>query len=142
FRDITLLADEMGTPVSSTPTSHPETASFSPDRPFLDQKFDLVFCDGQVFRTHERLEYREPFEASRLSTAQLVLGLQRVRSGGTMVILCHRADAWRSVHLMYTFAALADNVELFKPQKGHKTRSSFYLVATAGGTRGAPPANR
>jgi hypothetical protein len=56
FRDITLLADEMGTPASSIPASHPDAASFSSDRPFLEQKFDLVFCDGQVLRTHERLE--------------------------------------------------------------------------------------
>jgi hypothetical protein len=56
FRDITLLADEMGTPASSIPVSHPDAASFSSDRPFLNHKFDLVFCDGQVLRTHERLE--------------------------------------------------------------------------------------
>ncbi|KAK4031796.1 hypothetical protein C8A01DRAFT_21041, partial [Parachaetomium inaequale] len=51
FRDITLLADEMGTPVSSNPASHPDVASFSPDQPFLDQKFDIVLCDGQVQRS-------------------------------------------------------------------------------------------
>jgi hypothetical protein len=56
FRDITLLADEMGIPVSDIPASHPDAASFSSDRPFLGQHFDLVFCDGQVLRTHERPE--------------------------------------------------------------------------------------
>ncbi|KAH6635832.1 hypothetical protein F5144DRAFT_591164 [Chaetomium tenue] len=60
FRDITLLAEEMGTPLSSIPASHPDAASFSADRPFLDQKFDLVFCDGQVLRTHERPECTFP----------------------------------------------------------------------------------
>ena len=57
---------------------------------------------------------REPFEASRLLMAQLVLGLQRVRSGGTMVVLLHKADAWKSVLLMHTFAAFVDDLELFK----------------------------
>jgi hypothetical protein len=56
FRDITLLAGEMGISPSGIPASHPEAASFSFDRPFLEQRFDLVFCDGQVLRTHERLE--------------------------------------------------------------------------------------
>ncbi|KAK4155265.1 hypothetical protein C8A00DRAFT_13671 [Chaetomidium leptoderma] len=129
FRDITLLADEMGTPASGIPASHPDAASFSVDRPFLEHKFDLVFCDGQVLRTHERLEYREKSEASRLLTTQLVLGLQRIRSGGTMVILLHKADAWPSVLLMRTFATFSDHVELFKPQTAHRMRSSFYLVA-------------
>jgi len=56
FRDITFLADEMGSPCSGIPASHKDAASFSSDRPFLGQKFDLVFCDGQVLRTHERKE--------------------------------------------------------------------------------------
>ncbi len=46
----------MGTPASAIPASHPDAGSFSSDRPFLDQQFDLVFCDGQVLRTHERPE--------------------------------------------------------------------------------------
>jgi hypothetical protein len=46
-----------------------------------------------------------------------------------MVILLHKADAWRSVLLMHTFATFSDSVELFKPQKAHAARSSFYLIA-------------
>lgn len=30
---------------------------------------------------------------------------------------------------MHTFATFVDNLELFKPRSGHRTRSSFYLVA-------------
>lgn len=56
FRDITLLAEEMGVPLSDIPCEHPDVASFSSDRPFSNQKFDLVFCDGQVLRTHDRGE--------------------------------------------------------------------------------------
>lgn len=60
FRDITLLADEMGVPTSAIPPSHPDAESFSSDRPFLGQEFDLVFCDGQVLRTQERQECTSP----------------------------------------------------------------------------------
>jgi len=56
FRDITMLAGEMGASASDVPAYHPEVFAF--DRPFLGQEFDLVFCDGQVLRTHERLECR------------------------------------------------------------------------------------
>lgn len=68
-------------------------------------------------------------EAIRLATSQLVLGLQRTRSGGNMVILLHKADAWHNVLLMHMFTAFSDTVQLFKPQAGHRMRSSFYLVA-------------
>jgi hypothetical protein len=72
---------------------------------------------------------REKTEATHLLTSQLVLALQRIRPGGTMVILLHKADTWPSVLLMHMFATFADTVELFKPKAGHRTRSSFYLVA-------------
>ncbi|GAB1311777.1 Ribosomal RNA methyltransferase FtsJ domain-containing protein [Madurella fahalii] len=68
FRDITLLADEMGVPRSGIPSEHPDAALFSSDRPFAERKFDLVFCDGQVLRTHERGEHREKLESTRLLT--------------------------------------------------------------------------
>ncbi|KAH6838583.1 hypothetical protein B0I37DRAFT_449642 [Chaetomium sp. MPI-CAGE-AT-0009] len=139
FRDITLLAEEMGTPLSSIPASHPDAGSFSADRPFLDQKFDLVFCDGQVLRTHERPQYRQTTEPTRLLTAQLTLALQRLRPGGTLVVLLHKADAWPSVRLAHTLWGLADGgVAFYKPRLAHRTRSSFYLVARgvrAGGER-------
>ena len=46
-----------------------------------------------------------------------------------MVVLMHKAYAWPSVLLMRDFASFTDKVVLFKPRSGHKTRSSFYLVA-------------
>ncbi len=61
FCDITMLADEMGAAVANIPASHPDAGSFSSDRPFLDQKFDLVFCDGHVLRNHERSECKSAF---------------------------------------------------------------------------------
>lgn len=56
YRDITLLAEEMGVSLSDIPGVHPDVARFSGDRPYWGQEFDLVFCDGQVLRTHERGE--------------------------------------------------------------------------------------
>ncbi|KAK0729594.1 hypothetical protein B0H67DRAFT_479043 [Lasiosphaeris hirsuta] len=129
FRDITLLAEEMGVPADCIPSSHPDAALFSSDRVFAGQKFDLVFCDGQVLRTHERGEHRENHESTRLLTSQLVFSLQRIRSGGAMVVLLHKADIWPSIKLIHMFTRFTDSVELFKPLSGHKMRSSFYMVA-------------
>lgn len=67
FVDITMLAQEMG--VDEVPPTHPEQAQFLGDRPYLGQVFHLVFCDGQVLRTHQRAEHRERQEALRLTVS-------------------------------------------------------------------------
>lgn len=126
FLDITMLAAEMD--MISIPAKHPDAANFLFDRPFCGETFDLVFCDGQVLRTHTRPEYREGREASRLLTSQLVLALQRVKKNGKVVILLHKLDAWDTVLLLYTFSKFS-SLQLFKPMKKHAMRSSFYVVA-------------
>jgi 23S rRNA U2552 (ribose-2'-O)-methylase RlmE/FtsJ len=127
--DITMLAAEMGVDIhDEIPASHPDAGRFLSDRPFEGKKFDLVFCGGTVLRMHQRLEYRQNCETTRLRTSQLVLALGRIRRGGTLVAVMHRADAWDSVILLQTFSRFA-HVQLFKPRTGHVRRSSFYMVA-------------
>jgi 23S rRNA U2552 (ribose-2'-O)-methylase RlmE/FtsJ len=116
---------------TSLPTSHStQTEGFLSDRPFLGDMFDLIFCDGQVLRTHARAEWRlEHREAGRLVMAQLVLALQRIRQGGSIVMLLHKADMWRTVELLHTFRGFADSITLVKPTPMHAKRSSFYMIA-------------
>ncbi|MCJ1293213.1 hypothetical protein MMC34_004766 [Xylographa carneopallida] len=126
FLDIAMLANEFSaTPV---PHRHPEHMRFITDRPYFGQSFQLVFCDGQVLRTHTRPKHREDFEALRLTTSQLILALQRIDTGGTLIMLLHRVDSWQCIQLLYQFSQFAQ-IQLFKPQKKHALRSSFYLVA-------------
>jgi hypothetical protein len=54
--------------------------------------------------------------------------MQRIISGGTMVVLLRRPDVWDVVHLLHQFNYFAD-IQLFKPHKKHALRSTFYLVA-------------
>ncbi|KAI8937752.1 hypothetical protein NX059_005452 [Plenodomus lindquistii] len=126
FADVTMLAAEMG--VLAVPPDHPDALNFRFDRPFSNQKFDLVFCDGQVLRMHQRAGYREKREAWRLLTSQLVVALQRITQDGTVVVLLHKPDAWDTVALLHTLSKFS-TLELFKPQKKHAIKSSFYVVA-------------
>ena len=126
FRDVTMFAAEFG--VDEVPFAHPEHASFSSERPYIGQTFHLVFCDGQVLRTHQRAEYREQQEALRLAVSQLILALQRIHPGGTLVMLLHKIEAWDTTELLYRFSQFS-SIQLFKPKKKHAIRSSFYLVA-------------
>jgi 23S rRNA U2552 (ribose-2'-O)-methylase RlmE/FtsJ len=126
FFDLTMLAKEFG--VENIPSTHPEHGSFSNERPFLEHRFNLVFCDGQVLRTHRRAEHRDHFEALRLTTSQLILALQRIRTGGTLIMLLHKIEAWETTELLYRFQQFS-KIQLFKPMKKHAIRSSFYLIA-------------
>ena len=49
--------------------------------------------------------------------------------GGTIIVLLHKVEAIDNVTLLYIFNKFS-KIQLFKPEKHHKKRSSFYLVAT------------
>ncbi|KXT13879.1 hypothetical protein AC579_2642 [Pseudocercospora musae] len=128
WADITMFAADMGVE-EDIPESHPDHINFLPRQVQDDQKFDLVMCDGKVLRTHSRADYRAQRETRRLSSTQLALGLEHLKSGGTMIILLHKPEMWSSLHLIFEFSKFA-TIQLFKPPSAHAKRSSFYLVAT------------
>ncbi|KAF4446135.1 hypothetical protein F53441_10198 [Fusarium austroafricanum] len=129
FRDITTLADDMGITRDDIPGNFPGPHDFVFTKVFDDnEKYDLVFCDGQLLRTHQRAEWREPREANRLTLIQLALGLDHLNNGGSMIILMHKLDSWRCFDLIHQFSKMS-TVQLFKHRKNHRIRSSFYLVA-------------
>ncbi|KAJ6114081.1 hypothetical protein N7512_007526 [Penicillium capsulatum] len=127
FLDINMLAADMG--ANTIPSDHPEAKMFLKKHLKQENLFDLVICDGQVLRTHVRPDYREKSEARRLTVTQLALGLTHVRTGGTMIVLLHKLEAWDTANLVFDFWKFS-SVRLLKPQEGHAKRSSFYLVAT------------
>ena len=122
-----MLAEEFG--VTSIPADHPDAGNFSTKRPWHDTSFDLVFCDGQVLRTHSVASYRARKEATRLICSQLILAMQRIKPGGTFIMLLHKSEMWQTIRLLSIFDRIA-TIRLFKPAKTHATRGSFYLIAT------------
>jgi 23S rRNA U2552 (ribose-2'-O)-methylase RlmE/FtsJ len=125
--DVTLLAADLG--VEEIPKDHPDRRNFLPREFSNERVFDAVLCDGQVLRTHARASYRENREARRLTVTQLALGLEHIKSGGTMIVLLHKVEAMDTVELLHRFNCFS-TVRLFKPSKNHGKRSSFYMVAT------------
>ena len=130
FADITMLATEIGLTAIDIPEDHPDKANFSFERMWAGELYDLVFCDGQILRTHAMhiATYRERCEAGRLMCSQLLFAMQRIKPGGTLIILLHRVEMWKTIELLNTFDQIAQ-IELFKPAAVHGTRGSFYLVA-------------
>jgi hypothetical protein len=74
--DVTMLASEFG--VETIPTGHPDYSLFLSERPFVDQRFQLIICGGAVLRSQKRSEHRREFERTRLTTSQLILAMQRI----------------------------------------------------------------
>ncbi|KAI1157417.1 hypothetical protein F5B18DRAFT_180843 [Nemania serpens] len=60
---------------------------------------------------------------------QLAIGLEHMRPGGTMLVLLHKIELWMTVLLLRMFCKFS-SVQVHKPKAGHKTRSSFYMVAS------------
>jgi 23S rRNA U2552 (ribose-2'-O)-methylase RlmE/FtsJ len=128
YADVTMFAGDLG--YTDIPNENPDAENFVLGRSISpEQRFHLVFCDGQVLRTHARAAYRERWEARRLTATQLAIGLEHVSAGGTMVVLLHKLDATDSASLLYTFSKFS-SIKLFKPTRAHAKRSSFYMVAT------------
>lgn len=119
YTDITMEAGELG--ITDLPCEHFDYNEFKTE-PLLpaESKFHLIFCDGQVLRNHaeHRNPDREPVEAIRLTYAQLVIAMKHINSGGTLIMLLHKVNAWDMIMLIRTFDQFSD-VQLFKPTKGH-----------------------
>ena len=126
FTDITMLHREFG--VEEIPHDHCEFSKFDGRRLWDCMRYDLVFCDGRVLPTHIIAGYRRQVEATRLRISQLVLAMQRIESGGTLIMLLHHSANYESVKILHLFDNIAE-LQLFKSTSSYVHRGSFYLVA-------------
>ncbi|KAJ9608352.1 hypothetical protein H2200_007340 [Cladophialophora chaetospira] len=125
FLDINTLGIEPGLDAAEITST-----SLFVDLPFFGQSFDLVFCDGKLLRTHFNYqEDRRDLDAQRLAFSQLIIALQRTRQGGTLIMLLHKVETWHTLQILHAFSKFAD-LRLFKPERIHGNRSSFYMIAT------------
>jgi len=88
--------------------------------------FDLALLDGHNLRTqiHEL-----PWDGIRLSLSQIILGLQSVKQGGTIVIKLSRPEGVYTARILYMLDKLCSSLSTCKPQTMHSDRGSFYAVA-------------
>ena len=126
FGDITMLHREFG--VEEIPHDHCELAKFDSRRLWDGKKYDLVFCDGQALRTHKIADYRRPVETTRLRISQLILAMQRIENGGTLIMLLHDSSPYETIKTLHLFDNIAE-LQLFKSTSFHMKRGSFYLIA-------------
>lgn len=128
FGDITMLHQELR--ITDIPKEHPEFSKLDDLLLWTGKTFDLVFCDGQALRTHEPhiAEHRRQVEAVRLTVSQLILAMQRIKIGGTLIMTLHNLGAYDTIKIVSIFDRAA-KIQIFKPVSSHKKYGSFYLIA-------------
>ncbi|CCX07698.1 hypothetical protein FPQ18DRAFT_337584 [Pyronema domesticum] len=127
--DLTMFAGEFGFTADDIPPEHPDAKLFDFQRPFEGHEYDLVHYDGQVLVTHKRGEHREKYEATRLMNSQLIMALQRLKPGGTLVAVMHKAESWNTVLLLKALSEISEEVRTWKPTTAFGIHSNFFIVA-------------
>jgi hypothetical protein len=127
YGDITMYSKDMAYEGIISP-QHPDHDKFQICQPFLGSLYDIVICGGAVVRDHSRESYRADCESRRLTVSQLVFAMNRLRPGGSVVLLLHRIESWDTVCILHAFNEFS-NIQLYKDPNAHSIKSSFYLVA-------------
>lgn len=127
YADITMYSKEMIWD-GNIPARHPDFERFEICRPYIGNRYDIVICGGAVVENRRREPYRNVCERSRLTASQLVFAMNRLKPGGSMVLLLHHIEAWDTVCILHAFNKFS-NIQLYKNPKHHALGSSFYLVA-------------
>ena len=97
--------------------------------------FDVVLLDGPQLRTQASAL---PWDIDRLLISQLILGIQSVRNGGTMILKLPLPHKPVSARILYLFDATSSRTLRWKPNIMHANRGTFYAVAKGvGGGREA-----
>ena len=126
YGDISMLHEEFG--VSEIPYYHYEPCPFSAKRPWYRQSFDLIFCGGQAIQTYLPHVAGCQVEADRLRVSQLILAMQRIECGGTLIMRLYHAGSYETIKILSIFDKIA-KIKLFKSVSWDKKRGSLYLIA-------------
>ncbi|KAJ5471953.1 hypothetical protein N7539_008522 [Penicillium diatomitis] len=127
YGDITMYPKEMGYE-EEIPTGHTDFKNFEISRPFPGNLYDLIICGGAVARDQPRDVYRNDCESRRLTVSQLVFAMNRLKLGGSLILLLQRIESWDTVCILHAFNEFS-TIQLYKHPKAHAIKSSFYLVA-------------
>lgn len=87
------------------------------------RQFDLVLLDGHP------LHLDPDKNSGRLLIAQLVLALQSISFGGTVVVKLSRVESLTTSKIIYMLDGLSADFKCWKPVCMHATRDTFYAIA-------------
>ena len=102
-------------------------------KPFTTHKFQLVILDG-VYREPavQALNLAGPWDMDRLLIAQLIIALEYINCGGTLIVKLNHLESVITAQLVYMLDNYSKRLVVFKPYT-YATRGSFYAVVTGVG---------
>ncbi|KAJ7073993.1 hypothetical protein C8F01DRAFT_1010181 [Mycena amicta] len=83
--------------------------------------FDVILLDGHPLRSAG--------DPDLLLVSQLIMGLQYVKPGGTLLIRLADPEQAATAKLLFMLDGLSTRLETFKPRFMNATRSTFYVIA-------------
>jgi hypothetical protein len=93
--------------------------------------FDVVLLDGHQLRTQASAL---PWDSDRLLISQLILGMQSVRNGGTIIMKLPMPHKPVSARILHLFDTTSYTTSRWKPYIMHANRGTFYAVAKGVGS--------
>ena len=115
-----------------SPSNRPAPAgavTLSP-MPFTTRGFQLIILDG-VYRVQESNSAQE-WDVDRLLIAQLIIALEYINRGGTLIVKFNHLESVITAQLVYMLDKYSKSLVVFKPGTSAK-RGSFYAVVTGVG---------
>jgi hypothetical protein len=91
-----------------------------------NRMFDLAMLDGHQLRTQRSAT---PWDGHRLAVSQIILALQAVKVGGTVVVKFSRPELHYTARILYLLDYLSERLSTCKPRSIHASRGTFYGVA-------------
>ena len=100
--------------------------------PEIHERFDLVILDGHYL--HDvyllpTLDKPEPWDNHRLWLSQMIIALQAVKDGGTILIKLSHVEWTTTAQDLYLLDHLSTDLQTYKPRKAHVKRGTFYAIA-------------
>ncbi|EIN04010.1 hypothetical protein PUNSTDRAFT_77041, partial [Punctularia strigosozonata HHB-11173 SS5] len=117
-----ILSFNLGTQSPDGEVDHPPIAEYK-------RHFGLVLVDGHYLRAQRAAHPDTPWDRHRVLISQLILALQTVKIGGTLIVKMSHPEAVPVAKLIRMLDLLSQTVRLWKPWSLHSTRGSFYVVA-------------
>ncbi|KAJ7633118.1 hypothetical protein FB45DRAFT_1058098 [Roridomyces roridus] len=90
------------------------------------RKFDVVLLDGQQLRSNISTTTTTASGSNRLLISQLIIALQSLKKGGTLVIKLNDLELLSTAKLLYMLDRLSSNLQTFKSVEMHAARGGAW----------------
>lgn len=114
-----------------TPILDTDKLQFLPDS-FVSEIFDLCILDAHQLRWQKDAE---GWDGWRLAISQIILALEGIKRGGTLIMKLSRPDHLYTARILWMLDQVSTDLQACKPLTMHRDRGSFYAIALGVGLR-------